>query len=84
VTGILGYRHQESSWPDYGPPSTSRDYIRVERFNMAALEHAPGDVTGQLLGRLVRGLRADTDSDVKVLLADPALDDAADSPGTES
>jgi hypothetical protein len=29
-------------------------------------------------------LRADTDSDVKVLLADPALDDAADSPGTES
>lgn len=84
VTGIHGYRHQESSWPDYGPPSTSRDYIRVERFNMAALEHAPGDVTGQLLGRLVRGLRAATDSDVKVLLADPALDDAADGPGTEN
>jgi len=77
LTGIHEYRHQESGWPDYGPPCTDDEYVRVERFNLAAMERTPGDVAGKLLGRLLRGLRADTDADVKVLLTDPAMDEAA-------
>lgn len=60
LTGIRGYRHRESGWPDYGPPCAGEGYVRVERFNLAAMERAPGDVAGKLLGRLLRGLRADT------------------------
>jgi hypothetical protein len=77
-TGIHGYRHQESTWPDYGPPCTDDEYVRVERFNLAAMERTPGDVADKLLGRLLRGLRADADPAVKALLADPAMDPAAD------
>ena len=80
LTGIRGYRHQESSWPDYGPPSTDDEYVRVERFNLAAMERTPSHVADKLLGRLLRGLRADTDPDVKALLTDPAMDEAADDP----
>ena len=77
LTGIRGYRYQESDWPDYGPPCTDEEYVRVERFNLAAMERTPGDVTDKLLGRLLRGLRADH-PDVKALLLDPAMDEAAD------
>jgi len=54
------------------PAATASDnrmiYVRVERFNLAAMEHTPGDVTDKLLGRLLRGLHADTHPDVKALL----------------
>lgn len=78
LAGIRGYRYQESDWPDYGPPCIDEEYVRVERFNLAAMERTPGDVTDKLLGRLLRGLRADTDTAVKALLLDPAMDEAAD------
>lgn len=55
----------------------------MERFNLAALERTPGDVAAKLLGRLLRGLRADTDPDVRALLTDPAIDEAADGPDDE-
>lgn len=79
LTGIQGYRHQESSWPDFGPECADDEYVRVERFNLAAMERSPGDVAGKLLGRLLRGLRADADADIKALLTDPAMDQASDS-----
>jgi hypothetical protein len=78
LTGIRGYRHQESDWPDYGPPCTDDEYVRVERFDLAAMERTPGDVADKLLGRLLRGLRANTDPDVKALLTDPAINEASD------
>lgn len=78
LTGIYGYRHRESKWPDYGPPCTDDEYVRVEHFNIAGMERTPGDVAGKLLGRLLRGLRADADPAVKVLLTNPATDPAAD------
>jgi len=78
LTGIRGYRHQESDWPDHGPPSTDDEYVRVERFNLAAMERTPGEVADKLLGRLLRGLRADAHPDVKALLTDPAIVEAAD------
>jgi hypothetical protein len=34
LTGIREYCHQESGWPDYGPPCTSEEYVRVERFGL--------------------------------------------------
>jgi hypothetical protein len=70
LTGIYGYRHQESSWPDYGPPCTDDEYVRVEHFNLAAMERTPGDIAYKLLGRLLRALRADADPAVKALLTD--------------
>jgi hypothetical protein len=78
LTGIYGYRHQESGWPDYGPPCTVDEYVRVEHFNLAAMERTPGDVAHRLLGRLLRAVRADADPVVKALLADPAVGAAAD------
>jgi hypothetical protein len=78
LTGIRGYRHQESDWPDYGPPCINDEYLRVERFNLAAMERTPGDVAEKLPGRLMRGLRANTDPDVKALLTDPAPVKATD------
>jgi hypothetical protein len=72
LTGIRGYRHRVNDWPDYGPPCTEDAYLRVERFNLTAIERTPGDVADKLLGRLLRGLQADADEDVKVLLTDPA------------
>jgi hypothetical protein len=76
LTGIHGYRHQESDWPDYGPPCTVDEYVRVEHFNLAAMERTPGDAAYKLLGRLLRALRADADPAVKALLTDPAADSA--------
>jgi len=61
LNGIRGYRHKESGWPNYGPPSNDNDYFRIERFNLAALARTPGDATEKLLGRLLRGLQADAD-----------------------
>ena len=78
LTGIRGYRHQESGWPDYGPPCTSGEYVRVERFNLAEMEGTPGNVTDKLLGRLLRGLRADTDPAVNALLTDVVAADETD------
>ena len=78
LTGIRGYAHRVNDWPDYGPPCTENAYLRVERFNLAALEHTPGDVADKLLGRLIRGLQADADPAVKALLTDPATDADAD------
>jgi len=78
LTGIRGYAHPVNDWPDYGPPRTENAYLRVERFNLAALEHTPGDVADKLLGRLIRGLQADADPAVKALLTDPATDADAD------
>ena len=77
LTGIHGYRHQESSWPHYGPPSTDDEYVRVEHFNLAAMERTPGDVAYKLLGRLLRALRADADPAIQALLTDSAVDPAA-------
>lgn len=78
LTGIRGYRRRTSDWPDNGPPCTEDAYLRVERFNLATLEHTPGDVADKLLGRLIRGLQADADPAVKALLTDPATDADAD------
>jgi hypothetical protein len=78
LTGIRGYRHRTSDWPDNGPPCTEDAYLRVERFNLATLEHTPGEVADKLLGRLIRGLQADADPAVKALLTDPATDADAD------
>lgn len=77
LTGIQEYRHEESGWPDYGPPCSSEEYVRVERFNLAAMERTPGNVTDKLLGRLLRGLRAETDPAVRALLTDAAATDEA-------
>ena len=78
LTGIRGYAHRITDWPDYGPPCIEDTYLRVERFNLATIERTPGDVADKLLGRLLRGLQADADPAVKTLLTDPATDAAAD------